>query len=139
MDAFPFTKSEWGQVAEASWSVTNASLANDEVLRASCFLKLKHLLNELRVRYGDHPVLLETEADFTEDLCEQVSLYESALCLAVAKKLPTLSIRISYAEVLLASDRAVVALSELMACRDELVSADKDEQNKWYELFAKAK
>jgi hypothetical protein len=37
------------------------------------------VLAGLRARHGDHPVLLETEADFTEDDEVRLALYQQAV------------------------------------------------------------
>jgi hypothetical protein len=138
MDAFPFSEAEWATVVEASRCLTNATLADDEVLSASCLVALKDVLSTLRERYGEHPVLLETEADFIDNAEERIALYETALRASVAHGLPTLSIRISYAAVLLDLGRSVAAMGELLAGKDELASADEYEQKQWRELLAKA-
>jgi hypothetical protein len=41
MEAFPFTVAEWHRVKEAARPVVNATFAEDEVLRASCFTALQ--------------------------------------------------------------------------------------------------
>lgn len=48
----------------ASLAIVNATFADDRVLAASAFVELRAVLRDLRTRYGDHPVLAETEADF---------------------------------------------------------------------------
>jgi hypothetical protein len=67
VEAFPFTESEWASVQEAALLVVNAALVEDPVLRASHVSGLFDVLVDLRVRHGEHPVLLETQADFAED------------------------------------------------------------------------
>ncbi len=78
MEAFPFSSDEWSQVQEAARGVVNASLAGDGVLQASLLEEFRDILVVLRAKYGEHPVLLETAADFTEDTSERVALYEAA-------------------------------------------------------------
>ena len=75
VEAFPFSEAEWAAVREAALPVVNAALADDAVLQASHLVGLMEVLAGLRARYGDHPVLLETEADFTEDDAESAALY----------------------------------------------------------------
>jgi hypothetical protein len=40
-------------------------LADDRILAASTLAELQAVVADLRLRFGDHPVLSETEADFT--------------------------------------------------------------------------
>jgi len=85
MKAFPFDPLEWQKVGDVAHSLVNASLADDSILHASLFAELLGVLEGLRQRYGEHPVLLETAADFCDDLVPQLDLYRSAIRLAEAK------------------------------------------------------
>jgi predicted alpha/beta-fold hydrolase len=64
VDDFPFSDAEWDAVVVAARAVVNAAIAEDRVLAASAFAELQAVLNDLRTRHGDHPILAETEADF---------------------------------------------------------------------------
>jgi hypothetical protein len=135
MNTFPFTATEWQGVEEASHRVLNATLSDDSILRASAFEGLLAVLDGLRSRYGDHPILLETEADFLEDPLQRVLVYRSALERATSAALPTLSIRLSLACVLLESFHDTEqAARELMACKSEVEDADEHDRNAWMEL-----
>ena len=136
MEEFPFTESEWATVSEATLSVVNAVLADDATLRASHYINLLDVLAGLRVRHGDHPVLLETEADFADDDGERLNLYRRAICLAATHELPTLSIRLSLARTLSALGRSTEAAAELSACADELPNGDDADRASWSELVA---
>lgn len=140
MDAFPFTREEWQAVRDAALPVLNATSAEDDVLYESNFIELQCVLHTLRERYGDHPVLLETEADFTHDSDTQRTLYEQARDIAVHHRLPTASIRVALAGVLLDDFNAVdAARGELTACRQEILdSGDEWEQSNWKELMVRA-
>jgi hypothetical protein len=126
---------------EATLDVTNATLADDPVLRESLMIELECVLEELRCQHGDHPILLETAADFQDMPRKRVDLYRSALDLAERNNLPTLSIRISLARVLLeyfGDPRA--AAHELAACRNELrTNADQSDLEEWSELLSKCR
>lgn len=137
MDPFPFTDEEWWQVREAARAVVNATLADDAPLRAASFEALKAELAQLQSRYGPHPVLLETQADFSPDPVEQRRLYELALGAAIHAGLPTYSIRLDLAGVLFdAFDEPGRALEELEACREEVAEeADESDQARWSGLF----
>jgi hypothetical protein len=139
VEAFPFTEAEWASVREAALPVVNATLAGDQVLRASYLVGLLDVLAGLRARHGDHPVLLATEADFTEDDAEQVGLYRRAGAIAAAHGLPTLSIRLSLAQVLLDGGERDAALAELLACEGELVAGDESARADWAKLAAEAR
>src|SRR5258707_1219218 len=82
---------------------------------------------------GQHPALLETEADFTDEPSERVALYEQAKQSALVGGWVTYSIRISLARVLLEElGDAGRGLQELLACRDEVTTcADKSERAEW--------
>ena len=113
MEPFPFTEAEWDAVSQAALPVVNADLADDDALRAAHLVGLLDVLAQLRDRYGDHPILLETQADFVEGPGQRFALYQQAACNAVANGLPTLSIRLSLARLLL-------ELGQPSAARDEL-------------------
>jgi hypothetical protein len=139
MEVFPFTEADWQRVKDATLAVLNASLADDAVLRASQFVEVAAVLEDLRARYGDHPILLETEADFLDQPSLRLDLYRSAIRLAEQNALPTFAIRISLARVLL-EDFAdpKEAAKELGVCRLELSrNADEWEKNEWCELMDK--
>ena len=136
MDEFPFTGAEWGAVNDAVLPLVNATLAEDDVLHASAQEELRCVLNQLRVRYGDHPVLLETEADFCDDDAERVALYRRAIEVAVAHGLPTLSIRLSLAQLLVDDNDRSAARDELHACAPELREADASDNQAWESLMA---
>ncbi len=138
MEAFPFTDAEWDAIKGAALPVVNASLAEDLPLRASALVELLDKLDGLRARYGDHPVLLETQADFSDENPERVALYRRAAAVAEAHRLPTLSIRLSLAELLLDGGEGWAAAAELLACKEEAAKADKFEQAWWADLATRA-
>jgi hypothetical protein len=139
VEEFPFTGAEWDGVNEAALPLINATFAEDDALRASCLIELREVLGELRARHGDHPVLLETEADFAEDDAERVALYRRAAGIAAAHRLPTLGIRLSLAQVLLGTGEPGAALAELLACESELVGGEEPERASWAKLAAAAR
>jgi hypothetical protein len=139
VEAFPFTDAEWAAVSEAARLVVNASLAEDEVLHASNVAELRDVLAELRAQYGDHPVLLETEADFTSYDSERLALYRRAVRIASAHQFPTLSIRLSLARLLIGMGLTTPARTELLACEGEARAGDESERDKWSELIAQAR
>jgi hypothetical protein len=138
MQEFPFSAEEWQEVSEASRALTNATLMDDEILQAAKFAELQIVFTELRDRYGEHPVLLETEADFTDSPDESISLYERAEKLAIEHRLPTYSIRLSLAGVLLRDlAQSALARAKLLQCHEELLAlGDKWDQGTWLELMA---
>jgi hypothetical protein len=139
MDGFPFSRDDWSRVRDAALAVVNAVMAADDALRASQFEELQRVLAELRVKYGDHPVLLETEADFSDDPNEQQVLYQAAVRQACWDGLATYSARMALALVLLENfEQPDQALAELLACEPELATqADEAERREWAKLIAR--
>jgi hypothetical protein len=137
MEEFPFTESEWQRVNDVATSLTNAILEDDDVLKDSLFAELSAVLEELRGRYGNHPVLLETEADFCDDPLLQRDMYESAIESAKSNALPTFTIRLSLAKVLLGDfNDPMEAAVELKACEPELATeADEWDTREWSQLM----
>jgi hypothetical protein len=134
---FPFSKREWQQLSKATSAVCNAILVDDEVLRKSCFVTLQSVLGELRQVHGEHPILLETEADFCDDFAIQRVLYQQAIDLAVARGWPTYTARISFAQSCLDHNERARANAQLLACKKEVATlGDAAEQAKWLELLA---
>jgi hypothetical protein len=139
MEAFPFTTDDWSRVSEACRAVLNATLAGDDGKRAAHLYELHGLMTELREKYGDHPVLLETEADFLDDQIDRRKLYESSIEIARHGGLLSYTARIALARLLLEdfNDRKS-AREQLIACESEVVAnADEDESHEWSELLAK--
>ena len=137
MESFPFTDEEWDTVKEAARLVTNAGLAGDSVSHAAHLVGLLRVLADLRSRYGAHPVLLETEADYTDDPAARVALYERAKQAAQTGGLVTYSIRMALAQVLSGLGHPQRAMQELMACRYEVMTHGDDwERNDWQSLHA---
>jgi hypothetical protein len=139
MDPFPFTEEEWAGIDEIATGIVNASFAEDDVLHASRLEELWCVLAELRDKYGPHPVLLETQADFAEEPSERVALYEQAKQGALAEGLLTYTIRISFARVLVEyMGDGARAIDELLACKEEVAGhADDYERREWQELHDK--
>lgn len=135
MKPFPFTKAEWAAVGDAALGVVNAGMSDDADIRESHLCGLLDVLAELRAIHGDHPVLLETEADFTEDDGGRVALYQRAVRVAVANGLPTLSIRLSLARVLLDFGQKPAARDELFACAGEMPGCDESDRATWAALL----
>src|SRR5262249_28277770 len=139
MEAFPFTEAEWDPLKDAAESILDAYYAEDGVLEASHRIEILDQLARLRERHGDHPVLLETIADYTEDPPERILLYRQAIEIAEAHRLPTLSIRLALAGVLVLDlGDSATALEELHACGCELPSGDEREREHWASLLREA-
>ena len=136
MEAFPFTEEEWEAVREAARGVINANKAEDRDLRAARLADLQSVLHWLRSRHGDHPALLETEADFSTSPSDAAGLYRQAEREAAARGLPALSIRLALARVLINElDEADAAREALLACQEELPYARERDCETWTNLF----
>ena len=135
MEAFPFTDAEWDPLKPVAEAIIDAVRADDDVLAASLRREMLELLDGLRKRHGDHPVLLETAADYTEDHTERSPLYRRAVEIAEVHGLPTLSIRLSFAFTLMNLGELAAALEELRACGGEAAGGSEEERAKWLELL----
>lgn len=137
VEAFPFTDEEWEPVEDAALALVDAIAADDDVLGASLRSELLDLLDHLRTQHGDHPFLLELIADYTEeDDAGRAALYRRALAIAVANDLPTFTIRLSFARLLLETGQPALARKELLACEPSLPGRSESEQQDWSELLA---
>jgi hypothetical protein len=136
MERFPFTKKEWRSIREAAKAVAEAAHEADEDRRSARFTDLQKLLKGLRDRHGDHPALLETEADFTSDAATAIAMYRKAGETAAFHDLPALSIRMSLARLMLDELGDVAgARSALLAGRGELADARSAECSAWAALL----
>ena len=141
MDAFPFTDAEWEPLEDTALAILDAGSAGDDVLRASLRLHVLDLLAGLRGRHGDHPFLLELTADYMEEEDEDEAravLYRRAVDLAAANGLPTVTIRMSLARLLLDSGDRAGALDQLRAGEGEVPGRSEAEQTQWAGLLAEA-
>jgi hypothetical protein len=137
MDELPFTVEEWDAVRWAAGAITEADQANDPARRAARFVDLQSILTELRNKHGDHPLLWETEADFTPDAASAADLYRNAETAAVSTQQPTLTIRLGLARVLAEElGRPAEARETLLACREELPWGRDMECAAWTKLLA---
>jgi hypothetical protein len=138
MDEFPFTDSDWLDIQDAARGIVEAAHADDPEERAAQFARLQSILNRLRGWYGEHPILLETEADFMPDAAAAVDLYRRAEQLAVDHHLPALSARLSLARLLVEElDRPAEAREVLAACQTDLPMAHQDDCATWTALFTR--
>ena len=137
MGAWPFSEDEWRAVSDAALAVVNAGMAEDEVLNASHLITLREVLADLRSRHGDHPWLLETEADFGDEDSERVELYEQAVRIATVYDMQTLTIRLALAQTFLNACQSAKAREALLACRDEADDTkDSSDRQEWADLLA---
>lgn len=112
---------------------------DDEVMKESRFSELRDCLYELKVLYPNHPVLTETEADFTDDPQRRRGLYEQALAQAASLEISSVSIRLSLAELLITDFKQPdLAMSLLETCKQELETMDPDEREKLEGLLKQA-
>jgi len=136
MEEFPFTADEWGRVDALAGEIVNASYADDAAVADSKLFDMRDLLEELRGRHGEHPILLETEADYCHDEQESLRLYREALRLAIDNQLPIASICLSLARALIDKDGNASEISHLLKlCREEVYAgSDSYEIGEFEEL-----
>ena len=133
----PLTSDELHAVRRAARAVARAGKADDIDRRANRLADLQSVLAEVRQRLGDHPVLWELEADFTSDPAVAADLYRRAEKAASEAGLPTLSIRLSLARLLLKElGHPGEARAALRACAGELPEASEKQSASWRELLA---
>ncbi|MEQ8785244.1 MAG: hypothetical protein RIC55_03060 [Pirellulaceae bacterium] len=139
MQEFPFSADEWDAVTASGNRLVNATLADDSVLRDVLLREFFELLAQLRARHGEHPVLLETEADYLDDPLERKHRYEAALRLARENHLPTFTICIFFAQLLMDEFDDVHRAAEILAsCRDEIErDADPYYRGEWTQLVGR--
>ena len=136
MEEFPFERFEWERVQEIVLDILNATLADDDVLARAGFCELEEYSNVLFSKYGNHPVLLETLADFAQDVDEQLGLYRRASEEALARTMPLHTIHISWARVLIEDGKPEAALHVLESCsRDVELRADEDQKARYRDLL----
>ena len=137
MDDFPFEATEWARVKEITLGIANATLADDDVLARAGFQKLEEYSKVLFSKYGNHPVLLETLADFAEDVDEQLELYRRASEEALGRKLPIHTIHVSWARILIEEcGKPEEALRVLeLGSRDVEVWGDEAEKSEFRDLL----
>lgn len=133
MDEFPFSREDWDRVRDSSLGLVNATMPEREELHR---VRLFAVLDELEAVYGEHPVLTETRADFSDLDEESIRLYRRAIDLAEANDLPTCSIRLSLASALLDAGDAAAAVVQLEACEGEGDHWDRDQ---WAEYMARVR
>jgi hypothetical protein len=75
-------KIDWDAVHALACDVANAAVADDDVLLASKNAALLDLLFKLKEKYGDHPAILATIADYLDDPDDRRALYTKALSIA---------------------------------------------------------
>ena len=136
MEVWPFSEEDWDSIEDAVVALVNASEDADDESVAKKLKDVFDLLEALAIKYGPHPVLFETKADIVPNPKERVGLYREAISLAEINSLPTSSIRLSLAEVLIEDlGDLKSANKELENCRGELAEEDTKE---WETLFLKA-
>ena len=136
MEAWPFTEEDWDSIQEAVVDLVNASEEEDDEQLSSKLKDVFDLLESLAIKYGPHPILYETKADIIPNPNERVELYREAISLAELNYLPTISIRLSLAEVLIEDLKDYEsAKKELEACQGELT---EHEMAEWKALHKKA-
>jgi hypothetical protein len=141
LEDFPCEAGEWARVKEITLGIVNATLADDDVLARAGFLELEECSNALISKYGSHPVLLETLADFAPDPEMQLELYRKASEESLTRKRPIHTIHVCWGRILIEEcRRPEEALRILEACsRDVEVLADEDEKAEYCRLLGAAR
>jgi hypothetical protein len=134
----PYSAEEWDAIQWAAGAVTRAAQAGDSEARAARFADFQSILNEVRQRHGNHPVLWELEADFTVEPRAAAELYVRAERAADALGRSTVSIRLALARLLVDEmGHPEGAKLTLQSCIDELPRATNAQCAIWAELLSK--
>ena len=135
MDPWPFEDRDWRKVEKIIERYKKAATAADDVVCRSLSREMHDLMVKLERKYGEHPVLLETRADFTKGRIKRLKLCRRALELSVEHGMPTLTIRIWLAELLLEEFRdPKEARRVLKEGEDEFLEPDQEPD--WVSKFA---
>ncbi|HEY5892303.1 MAG TPA: hypothetical protein VIT91_03640 [Chthoniobacterales bacterium] len=75
-------KPDWDRVHQAACDIVNAYTMGDEILGQSKRERLFDVLDELEEKYGEHPSIIATRGDFSENRDEAMACFQKALKLA---------------------------------------------------------
>ena len=134
----PWSGEEWEQVIEAGFALVNATAHEHDPRYPEALEAMRSLIADLRARYGEHPILIETLADFEDGPDRRIELYGLAIERATALGRPTASIRMSLAKTLVEyCGKKEEALVQLRACADEVMrNGDEHDKNEHAELVS---
>lgn len=123
MDDVP--KELFDEVHDLALGIVNATMANDEAVAESVYLRLRELY-QTKMENGEvHPFLTETLADFTLDTTEAIRLFKEAIaqCESFPKE-PIHSKMLSLAETLVERARFEEAEAYLVAARQPALNCE---------------
>lgn len=80
------SEADWNRVKELAVAIVNATTEDDEDGGVAETADLMGFLDGLEKKYGSHPGILSTRADFLSDPDEAVSMLEEAWGLAVNRR-----------------------------------------------------
>ncbi len=122
----PIPKDVYDHVADLACGMTNATLAEDVALHDSLYEQLRAFCQDQAARGVLHPFVIESLADYTDDLQEALRLYRKALGLSEPDE-PRYTILISMAERLIEAgqpEQAEACLCEGRAEAEDRRDAD---------------
>lgn len=73
---------KWSDIVDLICDIAEASDEGDTRVADEYTFDLHCMLDNLQKSYGLQPLIVSTRADFTDDIGEQISLYEQAIALA---------------------------------------------------------
>lgn len=138
MAEFPCTKEEWDLVVRLSARFVNDYYKRNPVEKDALRTELLDMLHGLRKKYGDHPAILETIADYTKDESEQIEYYNLACAAAAANSMPTIGIKNYLASSYTLSGQALAALNVLRESGRELATTDDSTRIDWIKAVSQA-
>ena len=128
MHKFPFSKDEWDEIVDISCDMVNFLEREDED-SPELFTKFLDIINKLENKYGRHPVLLETLADFTDEPKVCKKLYTEALEIAKKHGLPSISIRNTFANLLIEDFQDYSMALQILQAGDKEIKKHDDKYN----------
>ena len=79
----PITKEAWDRVHEKALDIVSAFQSDDSTMHATYTAQMMILLDELEANFGEHAMLYDTRADYTDDCATAISLCTKAHELAI--------------------------------------------------------
>jgi hypothetical protein len=114
------------------------TIKENSVEKEALRTELLNILHSLRKKYGDHPAILETITDYTEDVSDQIEYYNLACEAAAANSMPTIGIKNYLASIHTVSGQALAALNVLRESGRELAATDDSTRIDWIKTVSRA-
>lgn len=105
---------DWGRLRSLTETIMSAIASGDPELEDSLNLQITDLLEEMRTRFGDLPLLLETRGDFEQDDNKAIEFYRLAMSAPTKHGDDRASLRIALAHRLYAVEGGTPEVARLI-------------------------